>query len=120
QGPEGPAGPAGPQGPEGPAGPAGPQGPAGADGVGVADISIDYGFDGDGNEVMIFTFTMTDGSVIQRTVAIPKKILHFNNLEQDKFEVLRPGEEPYTLKVEVVYADYTQGLLEVTPEMIIG
>ena len=114
QGATGPAGPAGPQGPAGATGAngeKGEQGEPGKDGVGVEDVAVEYGYNEDGREVIIFTFTFSDDTQKVVTVLIPRKVMYaYMNNWSDQCEVLSAGEEP---PVWTMWVEYENGSEEV-------
>lgn len=124
QGPQGEKGDTGAQGPQGEKGDTGAQGPQGEtgaqgeQGVGIKDINISYGYDINGNEVMIFEFTMTDGSTVIKEVAIPKKIQEICGLVSHEFEMIKDGQKAPVLQLVVRYSDGSSGTVDVTEDMI--
>lgn len=121
QGATGPAGPAGPQGPAGATGAngeKGEQGEPGKDGVGVEDVAVEYGYNEDGREVIIFTFTFSDDTQKVVTVLIPRKVQMFHGLNQD-YCIKTDGSLP-ELSLSVTFTDGQYDMIPLTEEMIVN
>ena len=132
QGPQGETGATGPQGETGAQGPkgdkgdtgetgaTGPQGESGDNAPYITGIQIEYGVDEDGNDIMLFTFTFSDGSTMTTTAAVPKRIAFIGGLLQDRFEITQQGQSAPELRVFVQYTDNSIKYITVEPSMISG
>ena len=92
----------------------------GEQGVGVATINCEYGYDNNGVYSMIFTFTMTDGSVQTVYVAVPKKVSSIYLTGDNSFYALDENTEITGLKLAVYYDDGSYEEVDVTKSMISG
>lgn len=111
KGSDGAAGEKGEQGEQGAAGASGEkgeQGPAGQQGVGIADIEIEYYYGADGREYIRFTIYYTDEDVQVIETPAPSKAVHIE-LGKNSYAVCAPGEEPQMF----MSVEYEDGSLEV-------
>ncbi|MDD4388417.1 MAG: hypothetical protein PHV87_04330 [Bacilli bacterium] len=123
QGPKGDKGEDGAEGPKGDKGEDGSNGPKGDTGdvgIGIADIIVSYGVDDNGNDIIIFTFIMTDGSVLTKNAVIPKVINYLGELENYYYKITETGQEAPKLRLRVYYTDGSDALITVEPSMIEG
>lgn len=89
-------------------------------GVGVADIKCEYGYDQNGVYCMIFTFTMTDGSIQIVYAAIPKQINYIYLSNGYSFSAVDEKTEISGLMLTIYYEDNTSEEIPVTKSMISG
>lgn len=92
----------------------------GEQGVGVATINCEYGYDNNGVYSMIFTFTMTDGSVQTIYVAVPKRVANIYLSGENYFTAVDENTEISGLKLGVYYDDGSYEEVAVTKSMISG
>ena len=99
----------------------GKDGQDGKDGVGVENIDIKYDYDENGNEIIVFTITYSDGKTEVIEVLAPKKVTEIIGLRQQIFEVLEADEENnYKLVAQVIYDGQEYGDYELTEDDIIS
>ena len=111
----------GDQGEKGDKGETGEKGDKGDEGRGIDRIEVDYEYDNDGNEIMIFRVYYKGESEPEIIpVAVPSKVSYISYKGSDVFGVCGENETPPVLYLEVEYEDGKRNTIEITDDMYVG
>lgn len=85
----------------------------------IKDIEVDVYYNDQGEQVFNFTFIMEDGTKISSSAIVPKKVKNICGLTENSFPLISAGDSLPILQINVVYSDETQGVIDVTNDMIV-